>query len=150
MTPEEKLWSSVDRSGGVDSCWNWQRSTTSKGYGVTYVKGKQVLAHRLALNVSGVSIPDGMYALHRCDNPRCCNPAHLFLGTKAENNADMHRKMRHSFGERHKRSKLTSAQVEEIKAARTSGKTQREVAAMFGIGQTQVWRITNGLNRRHG
>ena len=84
---EERFWSKVDRSG--DGCWEWQpKSRSSFGYGVMRIggtPGRLVGAHRLAWQYTYGPIPEGLCVLHGCDNPPCCNPAHLHLGTKADN-----------------------------------------------------------------
>lgn len=87
---EERFWSKVDRSG--DGCWEWTaKSRTSFGYGVMRVggtPGRLEGAHRLAWQYTNGPIPDGLCVLHSCDNPPCCNPAHLRIGTKADNTRD--------------------------------------------------------------
>lgn len=75
--------------GALDECWEWMGSRLPRGYG-TYGRAKnKVLAHRAALARSGVEVPKGMKVLHSCDNPPCCNPAHLRVGTQADNVTDM-------------------------------------------------------------
>ena len=81
-----------------DGCWLWQASVTADGYGRMGIGGpgnKRMLAHRVAWQLYVGKIPDGMLVLHKCDNPPCCNPKHLFLGTDADNARDMSRKGRH-------------------------------------------------------
>lgn len=87
----ELLWRQVER-GDEGECWEWQGSTNEHGYGRVKVGGRPgpvQLAHRVAWELINGAIPDGLCILHACDNPPCCNPSHLFLGTKADNTADM-------------------------------------------------------------
>lgn len=89
MTPavEERFWAKVDRRG-PDECWEWRAGKNRTGYGLFGVDKGSKLSHRIALRFSGVDVPDGMFVCHRCDNPPCCNPAHLFLGTQFDNMRD--------------------------------------------------------------
>ena len=83
---QEKL----DATGGLDACWPWLGATVGKGYGHLGVGPRMVKAHRIALELKlGRPLLPGMNSLHRCDNPPCCNPAHLFEGTNADNVSDM-------------------------------------------------------------
>lgn len=92
----ERFWARVDRSSAPEACWPWTTRVGRFGYGRLSVDRRQVHAHRVAFELSGGSIPDGFYVLHRCDNPPCCNPAHLFVGTHADNMRDRHQKGRYS------------------------------------------------------
>lgn len=85
-----------DVSAGPTACWPWTRGRHKAGYGC--VSGRWY-AHRLAYEIARGPIPTGLHVLHRCDNPPCCNPAHLFLGTAADNSADKVAKGRQSRGE---------------------------------------------------
>jgi hypothetical protein len=94
MTTEERFWAKVDRSGGPDACWLWTAGTfrLRNGYGkfgADPAASRTVYAHRFAYELSHGPIPPGLLVCHHCDNPPCCNPAHLFLGTIADNMRDM-------------------------------------------------------------
>lgn len=99
MTLEERFWPKVDRSAGPNGCWPWMASRV-KGYGHfgvgsrTDQTNKLVIAHRLAWILTHGPVPDGICVCHTCDNPPCCNPAHLWLGTHADNAADREAKGR--------------------------------------------------------
>jgi hypothetical protein len=87
--PEDLLWPRVDRQRAPTDCWPWTGYTNTRGYGVIRINRRTVLAHRIAYQVERGPIPDGLFVCHHCDNPPCCNPAHLFLGTQTENMRDM-------------------------------------------------------------
>ncbi len=79
-----------------NDCWIWSKTKNNFGYGVVSFKGKKEKAHRISYEIFKEPIPKGMYVLHRCDEPRCVNPDHLWLGTQGDNMRDMHKKKRHS------------------------------------------------------
>lgn len=89
-TPET-FWARVQRGPG---CWTWTGRRTAFGYGELQMAGRHVTAHRLAWELTYGSIPDGQSVLHSCDNPPCCRPTHLWLGSQADNLHDMFRKGR--------------------------------------------------------
>ena len=123
-------------------CWCWVKGLDPKGYGRCRVTGKGVrkgmLAHRLSWELHFGPIPGGLCVLHRCDNPGCVNPGHLFLGTRADNNEDMAHKGR--TGNR----KLTTQQASEVKAKLTAGASERGLAAEHGMNRTSIHDIKAG------
>lgn len=152
----DRLWSHVDRSA-VDGCWPFTGATQPFGYGIIGVGSRlagSMLAHRAAFTVTNGPIPPGMCVLHACDNPPCCRPDHLFLGTHADNMADMATKGRAGVlpSEQYPRAVLTAKQVEEIRSRRHpgeqhrtgSGLTVRELAAEYGVTHPEIVRIVNG------
>jgi hypothetical protein len=116
-------------------CWIWNGSKTAAGYGMITIKGVVRYAHRMAYEEYRGPITGGMFVCHRCDNPSCVNPDHLFLGTNNENVADMVAKQRQAKGERVQSSKLTEDKVAII---RSSTKLQRELAQEFGVSQSLI------------
>lgn len=93
----DRFWSRVDKAAGPDGCWPWTGALHEKGYGLFGLSDKTWRAHRYALIASGVAIPDGMVVMHKCDNPPCCNPDHLQVGTSRANIHDMIAKGRARF-----------------------------------------------------
>lgn len=145
LTVEERFWTKVQRG---DGCWEWTGKERVKGYGRFRPGSTQpkVLAHRFAYELLCGPIPDGLQVLHRCDNPLCVRPDHLFPGTNADNVADKVSKGRQSRlgGERNPNAKLTEQDVLEVRRRRAAGESRKVVAAAFGISPTMVSLITTG------
>lgn len=140
----ERFWSKVDSSGGPNACWPFLGGRDSKdGYGRFWYDGHTIAAHRAALLISGVNIPEGLSVCHTCDNPPCCNPRHLFVGSNLDNIADMVSKERHSHHESHHRAKLTADQVTEIRLRSSQGEHNAPLARVFNVSRTHVARIVN-------
>lgn len=133
-----------------DGCWEWIGHKDPNGYGRLNVAGKPVLAHRISYLLEYGDFPDGMNVLHKCDTPFCVNPKHLFLGSQADNVADMHEKnrahKRSLKGEEHGMARLT---VEIVRAIRASKQGYKEVAAIFGVSPTTITDIRKRRSWAH-
>lgn len=154
--PIERFLSCLDRSGGPEACWPWLRSRKPSGYGhIGVAEGGErwdVIAHRLAYVLMVGPIPDGLDVLHSCDNPPCCNPAHLFVGTRRDNNRDKAAKGRANApsGSGHHKARLSEAAVADIRRRLDSGKaTAAELATEYGTTAATVRRAGRGALWRH-
>ncbi len=150
LTPEqiEWFWAKVDQQGD-DECWEWIASLQTTGYGQFKVGSRMIGAHRIVYFLN-YGQPTGFFVCHHCDNRKCCNPKHLFLGTNADNMADAARKGRmikigHK-GETNGRAKLTAKQVLAI---RKSSATQVALAEKHGVTQVMISRIKLRKAWRH-
>ena len=145
----KRFWDRVDRSGGPESCWEWQWAIdSSTGYGQFSFRGRSIGAHRFAWEATHGPIPKGMAICHTCDNRSCVNPDHLFLGTQADNMRDRNAKGRQLQGTRHHQAKLTEDDVREIRALRRS-LTLKEIARRFNITESSVSNIVRHQTWRH-
>jgi hypothetical protein len=157
----QRFWSKVVKTS---ECWNWIASKRNKGYGAfvwcsdgEVVQGR---AHRFSWEIHNGKVPDGMCVLHRCDNPACVRPDHLFIGTIADNNRDMRTKGRRvppgthgpcnwARGERHRAARLSEGDVHRIRRERASGLSYSQIAARNGIYPAHACKICTGRLWRH-
>jgi hypothetical protein len=145
LGPQDVFEKRIDKSG---DCWLWMGTKNDYGYGIFLLPGeKPVRAHRYAYEFFVGPIPEGMIIRHTCDNPPCVNPAHLQVGTKAENNADTAERRRHNYGTDHWNGRLTKRQVAAI---RRSKATTRELATKYGVHYSHIFRIRSGQHRKEG
>jgi hypothetical protein len=144
----ERFWSKVNKT---DGCWLWTGAKKEWGYGVIGSTGKRIIrANRASWIINRGPIPKGLWVLHRCDNPPCVNPDHLWLGNGLENMQDAARKGRMNQGENHGMSKLTTKQVLEMKSLyKKWAKNQAWLAAKFGISVFTLRRICYGTTWKH-
>lgn len=144
QTPEEVTMRFV--RGPKDECWNWNGAIGRDGYGFYHFKK----AHRLSYEFHNGPIPDGLWVLHKCDNRRCVNPNHLFLGTNSDNIQDCITKGRFPVGERHSCAKLTRAEVLWCrKAHRDHGWNFSELGRAFGVSNQSMRSAVKGINWKH-
>jgi len=150
----DRLWERIDRVG---DCWVFTGMKTNKGYGKIRVGSrtdgtrKMVSSHRLSWELTNGKIPDGMHVLHRCDNPSCINPAHLFLGSNQDNMSDMANKgrSRKSIGVLNPSVKLTEEQVREIKLRLKNGESVVSMEDDYPVGRELLYHIKNNRNWSH-
>lgn len=131
----------------TEACWLWTGSRLPRGYGRFYFKGQAFYAHRLALEVfKGAKVPENMVVMHACDNPTCCNPDHLSVGTQTDNMRDAASKGRTVnvndwSGTANPKAKLTTAQLEEVKRRLLAGERPADLAREFGVGRARTTMI---------
>lgn len=148
----DRFWKHVQKT---ESCWLWTAFKDRNGYGrVSAGPGLgTVLAHRAAWELTNGPIPEGMYLLHNCpgvDNPSCCNPAHLTVGSQADNMQDCSRKGRTTYGERSTGAKLTDITATEIRARYATGQcSQASLAKEYGVCQASISELIRGLTWKH-
>lgn len=146
----DRFLAKVDKPADPDGCWVWTACRLKSGYGQLVVgKGKREYAHRVSYRLYVGGIPGGLHVCHRCDNRQCVNPAHLFLGTNADNVRDKVEKGRQARGVTGGMAKLTGADVVAIRERHRSGALQRELAVEYAVGQDQISRIVNHQSWAH-
>lgn len=147
---EDRFWAKV-RKAGPDECWEWTASKFGHGYGQIARGGEHggvMPAHRASYEIEHGPIPRTIWVLHRCDNPGCVNPRHLFLGTVADNNRDRDQKGRTANGLTGRAQKLTAADVRTVVHLYASGVSQEKMAPRFGVAQTTISAILRGRSWR--
>ncbi len=141
----KRFWGNVDICGPED-CWKWKRWKDARGYGVLRIRYKNYRAHRVAFTVTHGDTEK--IILHKCNNPRCCNPAHLSAGTHKENSQQAVRESRmlppKVFGKQNGRSKLKEDDIRLIRQLRSDGVTCRELGDWFGVSGALVSGIATG------
>jgi hypothetical protein len=156
--PKESVgafWAKVDVKGASE-CWPWTGAKTQKGYGNVRLLNVYWKSHRLAWTLVNFAIPDGFMVCHVCDNPSCCNPGHLVLGSARANFTDMVQKNRGEFrknkaiGGRNTNSKLSDALVIELRSSYAAGEAnQYQLAEKYGVTQPCIGAIVRRETWRH-
>lgn len=133
-------------------CWEWQGSLNQDGYGRMRINKKKVMCHRVSYELFVGPIPSGKIICHRCDNPRCVNPTHLFVGTDMDNARDSIQKGRKRVGEKEPKAKLTD---EAVRFIRKNGKPKHPIyswvglAKKFGVSASTVRAAATGRQWKH-
>jgi hypothetical protein len=150
QTPDS-FWAKVKKTR---KCWEWQGALNSTGYGTVSWHGRVHTAHRVAAWLSGMvddpASPSNRlssgYVLHKCDNRKCCNPKHFFLGSHSDNLKDAYNKERKTQprGQHHANAKLTNKQVAVIRRDYVKGRTQMQLASVYGVSQRVISLIVRG------
>lgn len=151
-TPEDaaRFWSWVS-IGFSGECWWWNGAMDERGVGQFWIQNRVIRAPQLAWSLAnGQPFPSELKACHHCDNPPCCNPAHIWPDTHQANMDDMHEKGRHPHGVTHGGAKITEQDVRDIRAACAAGiQTQEEIGAPYGLSKWQISNIARRLQWGH-
>ena len=143
-TIEERFFSRFKKT--ENGCWQWNAHADKDGYGVMSSHGKNIRAHRFSYEHHIGAIPQGMSVCHKCDNPGCVNPEHLFIGSAKDNAQDALTKKRHYIGDKNGRSKITEDHAKFIKSSSMSGP---ELAEMFNVNRSTINNIRRGVTWKH-
>jgi len=153
MKPDDRFWAKVNKT---KNCWEWIGQLNDRGYGVFWLDGKDRGAHRISWVMHNGEIPSnntyhGTMVCHSCDNRKCVNPAHLFLGDAQSNMDDMMAKDRNydTSGSRNGNSKLTEKDVVQIKSLHKSGISYVEIGRLFSVAGGHISQIVRGKKWSH-
>jgi HNH endonuclease len=150
MRPERvrRFWAKVEKQH--NGCWIWTAAKDGMGYGLFGTRpGRCERAHRIAWLLAYGSRPGALCVLHRCDNPACVRPDHLFLGTREDNMRDRQKKGRQARGARAGRAKLTTELVLQIRGLRAAGAEAKDLATRFGVDASTISAICLRRSWRH-
>ena len=144
------IWDRIDVRD-ANECWPWTRGKSHDGYGRIQLRGRDQYAHRIAWELANRRSADGFLVLHSCDNPGCCNPAHLRLGSHTDNQRDAIERGRRDDrrGSQNHNAKLTETAVRRLRALRAQGATLRELAQEFGIAENTACMAARGTRWTH-
>lgn len=151
----ESFWTKVQGDKRKrNGCWEWQGSCNNTGYGTVSWHGKVYTAHRVAAWLSELvkdpakptNAQEKTHVLHKCDNRKCCNPSHFFIGSYGDNMKDAYSKKRKTQprGDNHSNAKLTNQQAANIREAYKKGQTQVKLASVYGVSQRTISLVTRG------
>lgn len=137
-----RFWSKVQKT---DTCWLWSAAVRRKddGYGAFWLDGRHQPAHRVAYELVHGRLPPKVVLAHKCDNPRCVNPGHLFVTDQAGNMADKVSKGRQARGERGGNSRLSDESAARIREAVLFGARSADLAGVHGVSRQHIWKIAS-------
>jgi hypothetical protein len=144
---EARFWLQVKSSS--DGCWEFAPNRADPSYRKISVDGRYIYAHRYSWTLHNGEVPEGHDVCHRCDNPKCVRPDHLFIETHRNNMLDAVEKRRIAHGSRVGSSKLVDEDVREMFALRSKGWTCKQISSHIGISEISVNHILNGRNWKH-
>ena len=142
-----RFWAKVDDGGfPPDECWEWRGCILQSGHGQFSINGKRTNAHRVSYEMAHGSIPKGKMICHRCNNPACVNPGHLYAGTSKSNAQDSIRAgtfhfIKHGLGEKHPCAKLTERVVMKIREQSGFGTSYRKLASQYGVSYGAIAKV---------
>lgn len=152
---QERFWAKVDKSAGPDGCWVWRGAAKPNGYGKFSIgkakTSRWYYPHRISYAIHFRTDPGEMFCCHKCDNPICCNPMHIFLGTDRENKNDMIGKRRQGAarGENSPKARFTAAEVASIRSRYADGSaTCLGIAVEYGVDETTIRSMVRGETYR--
>lgn len=161
----QSFWSKITIPENKDLCWEWESGVDKDGYGVFSIDRGGYRAHRVSYFLSIEIDPMGLLVCHKCDNPACCNPAHLFLGTARENMEDCKSKGRYITGEKngmvkhpdlvlkgitHYKSKFTESDIIDIRDTFSKKElNQRKLASKYSVSEHTIYCILKGITWKH-
>lgn len=150
---EDRFWDLVEVLD-INSCWEWKGYTGNRKYGTFQIKNKNSMAHRISWMIHNGEIPNGLLVCHKCDNPSCVNPNHLFLGTPKDNMDDMNQKGRarhdnNPRGNLRRQIKIRDEQVLDIRHRYLNGESCNSLSKEYGVGRAHIERIVSGKRREH-
>ena len=156
---EDRFWEKVDKTNGEDACWEWKGHKNLGGYGsfgitLDVSKYTQIPAHRFAYMITYdiPYLPRNVFVCHSCDNPPCCNPRHLWLGSNKSNQIDYFAKglpNRHPTGKDNHMTKLTEEKVLEIRRLGNSGLSMQKIAKIFGVANSTIFYVLKRHTWKH-
>lgn len=135
--------SSID---GTTGCWSWKKATRKDGYGITWYEGTTDYIHRVSYKVFKGTFDPNLVVRHTCDNPSCCNPDHLLLGSEQDNSTDMVNRGRSCKGSQSPKAKLTEDMIQPI---RDSELSSRVLGSLFGVSKSVILDIKNNKIWKH-